>query len=77
MKAYAHYDTEGAIHMLIIGEAPDGVQVRMTPQAGMNFGEVKGVTVQDVRNEQELRRISQTHRVKVSRAVATVVKDRQ
>lgn len=76
MKSYAHYDAEGAIHALIVGEAPAGFELRQVPQPGMHFGEVEGVKLSDPRDAEAIRKIAETHRVAVSapRAAALVKK---
>jgi hypothetical protein len=63
MKIYAHYDAEGTIHSLIVGNAPKGVEVMLSPQPGLYVGEVEGLTVKDERDVDALREIAESHRV--------------
>lgn len=63
MKIYAHYDSEGNIHSLIVGNAPKGVEVMLSPEPGLYVGEVEGLKIKDERDVDALRKIGESHRV--------------
>jgi hypothetical protein len=70
MKAYVHYDSSGAIHDLIVVDAPADRIAMLAPQPGLFVAEVEGKVPglkpePDKTDPEELRKSLQTLRVAI------------
>jgi hypothetical protein len=62
MKTFAHYDSTGAIHSLVVVDGPAGVTAMLEPEPGILVDEVEGVKPAGL-DVDELRAFAETHRV--------------
>jgi len=63
MKAYTYYDADGKIHGIIVGNAPEGLHVMLSPQPGLYVGELEGLNVKDARDFEALRKVAESYRI--------------
>ena len=42
MTVYAHYDSSGTIHALVVVNAPEGTSPMLTPKPGLFVAEIEG-----------------------------------
>lgn len=75
MKIYAHYDTEGTIHALILINAPDGFGAMVAPEPGLLVAEVEGLQLKSAApHVEELRKIAKTYKVATPQPRSKLVK---
>ncbi len=46
MKTFAHHDSDGTIHSLVLVDAPEGVEVMLEPEPGELVTEIEGVELE-------------------------------